>query len=152
MKLRPALNLFDSAASFLQSPVLLIIRLYWGFQFMQTGWGKLTHLARVSGYFASLGIPAPHLNAALAGTTETVGGLLLLLGLFARVACLPLTFVLCIAYATAERAALSAIFTDPDKFTAATPFLFLFAVLVVLAFGPGRLSLDAFRTRAGAKD
>jgi hypothetical protein len=37
---------------------------------------------------------------------------------------------------------LQAIFRDPDKFTAATPFLFLLAVLVVLAFGPGKISLD----------
>ena len=32
----------------LQSPLLLAIRLYWGWQFAQDGWGKLTHLARVT--------------------------------------------------------------------------------------------------------
>ena len=150
MKIKPALKLLDSAASLLQSPLLLVIRLYWGIQFMQTGWGKLSHLGRVSGYFASLGIPMPHLNAALAGSTEMVGGLLLALGLFSRVACLPLTFVLGIAYVTAEHEALASIFSDPDKFTGATPFLFLFAVLVVLAFGPGLFSLDALRARSGS--
>ena len=29
------------AASSLQSPFLLAVRLYWGWQFMQTGWGKI---------------------------------------------------------------------------------------------------------------
>lgn len=33
--------------------------------------------------------------------------------------------------------------SDPDKFTGATPFLFLFASLLVFVFGPGKLSLDA---------
>ena len=37
----------------------------------------------------------------------------------------------------------AAITSEPDKFTGATPFLFLFACLIVLAFGPGKLSLDA---------
>ena len=36
----------------LQSLLLLAIRLYWGWQFAQDGWGKLTHLARVTEFFA----------------------------------------------------------------------------------------------------
>ena len=68
--------------------------------------------------------------------------MLLVFGLFTRIATLPLMFTLAVAYATAERDALRAIFTDPDQFTAATPFLFLFAMLVIFAFGPGGLSLD----------
>lgn len=136
--------------SFLQSLVLLALRLYWGWQFFLTGKGKLLHLERTAGYFASLDIPLPKLNAMMAGTTECVGGLLLLVGLGSRLVSVPLMFVLAIAYATAERDAARAIFTDPDKFTAATPFLFLVAVVVVFAFGPGRLSLDAWLKRPGA--
>ena len=47
----------------LQSPMLLLIRAYWGWQFAQTGWGKLHNLNRVADFFATLNIPAPHLNA-----------------------------------------------------------------------------------------
>ena len=36
---------FSSAVSQLQSLLLLAIRLYWGFQFAQDGWGKLTHFS-----------------------------------------------------------------------------------------------------------
>ena len=72
MQLRPALAKFDTVASFLQSPLLLVIRLYWGWSFAQTGWGKLTHLERTAGFFESLNIPAPKLNAIMAGGT-TVG-------------------------------------------------------------------------------
>lgn len=134
----------------LQSVVLLVLRLYWGWQFFLTGKGKLLHLDRTAGYFASLDIPWPKLNAMLAGTTECVGGLLLLVGLGTRVISVPLMFVLAIAYATAESEALHAFFSDPDKFTAATPFLFLVAVVVVFVFGPGKLSLDAWLRRPGS--
>jgi putative oxidoreductase len=143
MQLRPLLARFDTIANFLQSPLLLAIRLYWGWQFAQTGWGKLTHLDRTAGYFESLSIPLPKVNAVMAGSTECAGGVLLALGLFARPVSLPLIFTMLVAYWTADRDALNAIGSDPDKFVTAAPFLFLLASLIVLAFGPGRLSLDA---------
>ena len=150
MQLRPALAKFDSIASFLQSPLLLAIRLYWGWQFVQTGWGKLTNLERTTGFFESLHIPLPKLNAIAAGGTECVGGALLLLGLFARPASVPLIFCMGVAFATADREALQALTSDPDKFVTAAPFLFLLASVIVLAFGPGKLSLDALLGKGGA--
>jgi len=150
MPLRTQLDRFHRLAASLQSPLLLAVRLYWGWSFFQTGKGKLLHLARTAEYFGSLGIPLPKLNAALAGGTECGCGLLLFVGLFSRVASLPLVFCLGIAYLTAEREALQSFFSAPDKFTAATPFLFLFAVVLVLAFGPGRFSLDHLRERRRA--
>ncbi|HEY4301218.1 MAG TPA: DoxX family protein [Candidatus Didemnitutus sp.] len=151
MKIRPLLDRLDSAASWLQSPLLLVIRAYWGFSFAQDGWGKLHNLDRVTEYFASIGIPFPHANVILASLTQLVCGSLLLLGLFSRVAAIPLIGTMLVAYATAEKDALHAIFSDPDKFTGATPFLFLFASVIVLAFGPGKISLDAlfFRRQSG---
>jgi putative oxidoreductase len=135
-------GLLVRGASLLQSPLLLVIRLYWGWQFILTGWGKLQHLDKVGEFFKSLHIPFPHFNACLAGGTECAGGLLLLVGLGARLVTLPLIFVLAIAYVTAESDALKQIFSNPDKFVTATPFLFLLACLVILAFGPGVFSLD----------
>ena len=149
MQLRPLLSKFDAVASFLQSPLLLAIRLYWGWQFVQTGWGKLTNLERTTGFFESLHIPMPKLNAIMAGGTECLGGALLVLGLFARPASVPLIFTMLVAYATADRESLQAITTDPDKFVTAAPFLFLLASLIVLAFGPGKLSLDALFNKSG---
>ncbi len=149
MQLRPLLAKFDAVAAFLQSPLLLVIRLYWGWQFAQTGWGKLMNLDRTAGFFDSLGIPLPKLNAIMAGGTECAGGVLLALGLFARPASVPLIFTMLVAYGTADLDALNAIVSDPDQFTAAAPFLFLLASLIVLAFGPGKLSLDALLGKAG---
>lgn len=149
MPLRPLLAKFDTVAAYLQSPLLLVIRLYWGWSFVQTGWGKLTHLDRTAGYFASLDLPAPKLNAIVASSTECLGGMLLALGLFARPASVPLIFCMLVAYWTADHDALVAITSDPDKFVTAAPFLFLLASLLVLAFGPGKLSLDALLGRQG---
>ena len=42
---------------------------------------------------------------------------------------------------------LTSIFSDPDKFVAAAPFPFLLTALLVLAFGPGALSIDALIKR-----
>jgi hypothetical protein len=55
-------RLLVRVSSSLQSPFLLAVRLYWGWQFMQTGWGKLSDINKVVGFFTNLGIPAPALN------------------------------------------------------------------------------------------
>jgi putative oxidoreductase len=48
-----------------------------------------------------------------------------------------------VAFVAADREALGSIFSDPEKFWAATPYTFLIASLIILIFGPGKLSLDA---------
>src|SRR5260370_38076611 len=73
----------------LQSPFLLAIRLYWGWQFAQTGWGKLSDIHKVVGFFTNLGIPAPALNAWFVSGLDFAGGLLLILGFGSRSFVLP---------------------------------------------------------------
>jgi len=147
---RTGYELLVRAASSLQSPLLLVVRLYWGYQFFLAGKGKLADLRPVAEYFRELGIPFPGFNAALAGTTECVGGLLLLVGFASRLVSVPLAFTMMVAYATADLDALKAIFTDTDKFFEAAPFLFLFASILVLVFGPGKFSIDALIARKAA--
>jgi putative oxidoreductase len=147
----PGLLAFDTLlAAFsrrLQPVLLLLIRGWWGWSFFLTGKGKLLNLDRTAEYFAGLYLPLPALHAGLAGGVECLGGLLLLVGLCSRLASVPLIVTMLVAFATAEREALFALASDPDKFTGATPFPFLLACLVVLAFGPGRLSLDQWLAR-----
>src|ERR1022692_2381288 len=140
-------TLLIAAASSLQSPFLLLVRLYWGFQMMQTGWGKLHNLAKVTEFFTSLGIPLPGLNAPFIVGLEFLGGILIMLGLGSRLVALLLTCDMVVAFITADREALFSIFSDPDKFYAAAPYTFLVAFLIVLIFGPGRFSLDALLTK-----
>ena len=134
-----------------QSVLLLVIRLYWGWSFFLTGRGKLVNLGKTTEFFASLDLPLPKINAIVAGSTECVGGLLLLLGLGARLVSVPLMFTMIVAYATADKEALAALFSDPDKFVSAAPFQFLLASAIVFAFGPGKLALDTLWARKSAK-
>ena len=133
---------FLGAANACQSPLLLAVRLYWGWQFWQAGWGKVMNISHVIEYFTSLGVPAPALNAYFISWLEVVGGILLALGLFSRLIAFPLTIDMVVAYVLGDREALGSIFSDPSKFYAASPYTFLFASLLILIFGPGKLSLD----------
>jgi putative oxidoreductase len=141
-RLLSAYTVLAKAASSLQSPLLLAIRLYWGWQFAQTGWGKLQHLPKVTTYFTSLGIPAPAFSALGVSWLEFVGGILLALGLGSRFIALLLAVDMFVAYLTASRAALFSIFSDPGKFYADDAYTFLFASVLILIFGPGRFALD----------
>ncbi len=136
-------SLCERAVSHLQSPLLLAVRLYWGWQFFQTGLGKLMHMPKVVEFFTSLGIPFPALNAYFVSSLECIGGALLFLGLGSRVIALPLTIDMLVAYITADREALMSVFSDPGKFYAADPYTFFFAALLVLIFGPGKISIDS---------
>jgi putative oxidoreductase len=146
-----AYALFLRAANALQSPLLLAIRLYWGWQFLQSGWGKLSDISKPIEYFTSLGIPAPVLNAYFIGILEAGGGILLILGLGSRLIALPLLVDMLMAYVIADREALGSIFSEPDKFYAAAPYTFLFASLLILVFGPGTFSLDTIVRRYWTK-
>lgn len=145
---------FATLASYLQSPFLLAVRLYWGWQLVQSGWGKLHHLDKVTDFFTSLNIPLPAASAHFVSGLELVGGILLILGLGSKLIGLVLTINMVAAYWTADREALLSIFSDPGKFYAADPYTFLFASAIILVFGPGLFSVDALlanRYRAWAE-
>jgi putative oxidoreductase len=133
---------FLKIANCLQSPFLLLIRLFWGWQFWQSGWAHLQNMPKFIEFFQGLGIPAPSLNAHFIAVLEAGGGILLALGLGSRIISLLLAGDMFVAFVTADREALLSIFSDTDKFYAAAPYTFLFASLIILIFGPGKLSLD----------
>ncbi len=86
-----AYDLLVLAGKHLQSPLLLLMRVVWGVQLMQAGWGKLMNIDKPIGYFTDLHIPFPVENAWLVAFTETFGGLFLVLGLLSRLTAIPLT-------------------------------------------------------------
>jgi putative oxidoreductase len=133
---------FRRFVSALQSPLLLLVRLYWGWQFIQTGWGKFNALPHVTDYFTQLGLPAPHATAIFIAWLEFIGGILLIVGLLSRITALALFIDMLVAYIVGDHAALLAFFSDPDKFAAAAPFTFMAASLIILIFGPGLFALD----------
>jgi len=116
----------------------LFARLTLAAVFIPTGWGKLQNLEKITAFFTELHIPAPHVNAVVASSTEFLGGLLLLIGLGARLVSLPLAFTMLVAIFTAKRAEIDGITT----LLGFTEFTYL-AMLVWLALvGPGSASLD----------
>ncbi|HTU27490.1 MAG TPA: DoxX family protein [Pirellulales bacterium] len=124
--------------SYLQHPLLLLCRLYWGGLFIYTGSNKLSHLALTAEKFADWHIPAPYANAVAAGCTELVCGALLVVGLASRFITIPLIVTMIVAYRTAHADEV----TDLYTFVTAPPFLHLLACTLVLVFGPGVFSLD----------
>ena len=82
----------------LESPLLLAIRLYWGWQFATDGWGKLHHLDRVGQYFATLNLPMPHQTALFVSVVEFAGGILLAVGLLTRLTALVLFINMTVAF------------------------------------------------------
>src|ERR1700739_359897 len=133
---------FFGLVSYLQTPFLLFVRLYWGWQLAQSGWGKLHHLSNVGEYFGTLGLPMPAQMAVFIACVEFFGGIFLGLGLASRITGLVLTVNLTMAYVIGDREALLSFFSDPDKFIAAPPFAFLIVSLIVLIFGAGKISVD----------
>ena len=139
--------LLVKSGNMLQSPLLLVLRLWWGWSFFLTGKGKLVNHADTADFFQTLGIPLPGLNAWAAAGVVCVGGLFLLAGFASRLATIPLSITMVGASLTADQEAVKNIFSDTDKFTSAAPFLFLLTAVLVLAFGPGAFSVDRLLAR-----
>jgi putative oxidoreductase len=133
----------------LQSPLLLFVRLYWGFQFCQDGWGKLTHLDKVTEFFTSLNLPAPHMTALMCASVEFGGGILFALGIASRLTSLVLFVNMTMAYLSVpdDRVNFSHIFSKPEDFYGASPYTYWFATLLILVFGPGRIAIDTLIKR-----
>src|SRR5215469_5072178 len=127
--------LFLKAMNSLQSPFLLLIRVYWGWLLLQSGIGKITHIDKVVSYFNDLHIPAPSLNAHFNAGLETVGGILLMLGLGSRLISFPLVISMIVAFVTAEHDKFFSFFSDSGTFFGADAIPFLMASLLVLLFG-----------------
>jgi putative oxidoreductase len=132
-------RLVHSVSSRLQWLPPTVARLTIAGVFIETGWGKLHNLQKVIGFFTELGIPAPQLQAPLVATVEFVCGILLLVGLFTRVASLPLIVSMTVAILTAKKAD---IHSYSDLF-GIEEYLYIVILLWLGAYGAGPISLDA---------
>jgi putative oxidoreductase len=146
-------SLLVRVGNHLQSPLLLFMRIVWGGQLIEAGWGKLMHIDKPIGYFKDLGIPFPVENAWLVAFTETFGGFFLVLGLLSRLTSIPLIINFIVAYITTEQDGLKDLLGfDTDKFCADTAFPYLATAVVVLFFGPGAYSVDYLIARTRGKE
>jgi putative oxidoreductase len=116
----------------------LFARLVLGVVFVNSGWGKVHDLGKVTQFFTTLRIPAPAFNAALVGWSELICGGLLLVGLLSRLAAVPLIVSMVVAIATAKKG---------DVHSLATLFglvelTFVALLLWLVIEGPGVFSVD----------
>jgi putative oxidoreductase len=139
----------------LQSAVLLALRLTWGWQLAESGYRHLTHIDTTVQAFIGWGVPFPKFNVYLSGSMELIGGSLLVLGLATRLISIPLVFNFIVAYLSASRDTLHELFTGKhldgtwggrldgyDNFINDNAFPMLMLALTMLAFGPGKASID----------
>lgn len=121
----------------------LLIRLTVGVVFVGTGWAKLNDMETTVSNFEGWGIPWPGLNARVAASTEFFGGILILVGLGARVVALPLAFTMLVAILTAKREGIDGVQT----LLGFEEWSYLMMFLTIALLGPGAVSLDALITR-----
>jgi putative oxidoreductase len=110
-----------------------------GLVFVQSGLGKLNHLSRTTDFFASIGVPAPGLQAPLVGGIELICGILLVIGLYARLATLPLIAVMAVALVTAKRGDLTGVTAIFEIYE----FLYILLFLWIFARSTGALSVES---------
>jgi putative oxidoreductase len=116
----------------------LLIRITVGIVFVLSGWGKLHNLEKVIGFFTSLGIPAPQLQAPFVAGLEFVGGLALILGLGARLFAVPMMFTMVVAIITAKHEEL----TEWSDLFGFQEWDYLVFFVVIALIGPGPVSFD----------
>lgn len=116
-----------------------VLRLVIGAVFVMHGYQKffVWGLDNVAGFMGKSGFPLPMLSAVLAASAEFGGGILLLLGLGARLAAIPMAFTMLMAFAMVHA---HGGFFLPEGFEYV---LTLFGALVaIILMGPGKLSAD----------
>lgn len=124
--------------------VPLLMRIYFGYFWAETGWGKIHNLDAFAQRFVGWGIPYPHFSAALSGYTEWVGGILLMLGLFTRLVSVPLAFNMFVAIVKVKVKNITGI----DDFAEMDEVLYMFILFWLMMAGPGRVSVDHLICRA----
>ena len=126
----------------------LLLRLTFGWFWLETGWAKLHNLEFFAGRFVEWGIPWPMLSATVSGATDLIGGALLIIGLGTRLAAIPMIVNMLVALAVVVLPGISTL----DEFVELDEVLYVAVFVWLLVAGPGRASLDhliARRVKAG---
>jgi putative oxidoreductase len=117
---------------------LLLVRLFIGYFFFETGWAKTGNLAAMAERFTGWGIPFPAFSAAVSAYTEMVGGALIVLGLATRLAAIPLFVNMVVAILVVNIRNV----TGLDEFVELSEPLYALTFLGLVFTGPGWISLD----------
>lgn len=125
-------------------PAVVLIRLLVGWVFVSEGVQKFLFPAALGvGRFIKIGIPAPHFFAPFVGVVEIVFGTLIVLGLLARLATIPLLIDMAVAIISTKVPMLMHEGVWKMLHEARTDFSMVLGLIFLLIVGAGRWSLDA---------
>jgi putative oxidoreductase len=125
------------------------MRLTWGPQFFVMGAQKLANLSESTESFTSLGFSHPLFHSYVAGYIELIGGIALIIGLGSRLFTIPLIITTLTILSKAHGSPISEwkLLTHPSLISHQPPYPFLIVALLILIFGPGKLSIDGWIKR-----
>jgi putative oxidoreductase len=126
---------------------LLFIRLALAYGFYGPAKMKWSDMNSIIEWFKGMNVPAPALNAYLAATTEAAGVVLLVLGLGTRIVSIPLIVIMLVAIKTVHWS--NGFEAGENGFE--IPLYYLIMLLLLLIYGPGRISLDKLINRKFSK-
>ena len=121
----------------------LVLRLFFGYFWLETGWAKLHNLDGFTQRFVDWGVPLPAFNAALSAGTDFVGGLLLMLGLFTRFTAAAMAFNMVVAIALVVIKNVGSF----DEFVELDEFVYILIFFWLLIAGPGKTSVVTLLAR-----
>ena len=116
----------------------LLIRLFVGYFFFETGWAKLHNLDSFTARFVQWGIPHPAFNAALSAYTECIGGALTVVGFGTRPVSIAMMINMAVAIITVKMKTVAGL----DDFVELDEPLYALAYFWLLVYGAGLLSVD----------
>lgn len=138
------MNLFQRIISTGAPASVILIRLSVGAVFLSEGIQKFINPADVgAGRFAKIGLPNPEFLAPFVGTFEIFCGILILLGLFTRLAAAPLLIIILTAILSTKIPILFDKGFWGTAHEARTDYAMLLGLIFLLIVGAGVFSLDA---------
>ena len=164
-------KLITPITEYLQSIALLSIRFILAYTFFAPAMMKWGDIASTAGWFESMGIPLPTLNAYMAAGTEMAGVVLLTLGLFSRLISIPLIITMLVAIVTVHGAHGYNVISEAQQWF--NPYIngdlvegtvvylqngyenilnYIAMLLVIVSFGSGKISLDHLIKKFFIKD
>lgn len=121
----------------------LVVRVVFGYFWLETGIAKVHNLDGFTQRFIGWGIPFPAFSAGLSAWTELIGGLLIMLGLFTRLVCIPMLINMAVAVTLVVSANLMGL----DDYVEADEIVYSLIFFWLLVSGPGKASLDTLVAR-----
>ena len=121
----------------------LLMRLFFGYFWLETGWAKLHNLDAFVERFIGWGIPFPAFSATLSSLTDLIGGGLLMVGLLTRLTTIPMIINLVVAIALVVIKNVGGF----DDFVELDEFVYILILFWLLMAGPGKVSLDTLINR-----